>query len=297
MTNAIETLIEMLQYRRPIGSNSLKAFNQKFIVPLGAKRDKANNLIVRIGKSRVLWSSHTDSVHNSDGLQKIMIQGDSIKLHKKSPSNCLGADCATGVWIMREMILAGVAGLYVFHDSEEIGGVGASHIANKSPHLLDGIDYAIAFDRKGFDSIITHQGASRTASDKFAQSIAPMLPDGFAPDSGGVFTDTAIYSALISECSNLSVGYLNQHTREESQSIAHAMAMRDAMVRFKESKLIAARDPSQYDYDDYDYWRSFSYGSDLFQYVESNPDLIGHYLDSIGVGVAEIEHWRKRSYY
>lgn len=41
-------------------------------------------------------------------------------------SNCLGADCTTGVWLILEMIKARVPGIYVIHNDEEVGCVGAS---------------------------------------------------------------------------------------------------------------------------------------------------------------------------
>lgn len=297
----VSSLYEMLQYKRPAGSKTLHEFIARYIAPLGATPDDANNWIVRVGShSRVLWSSHTDSVHTSSGYQRIVISGDKIKLAYGEKANCLGADCATGVWLMREMILAGVQGLYVFHDSEESGGIGSSYIANKTPHILDGIDYAIAFDRRGADSIITHQGGSRCASNEFAGSIAPLLPKQYKADSGGVFTDTANYTHLIPECTNLGVGYLDQHCASETQSIKAALAMRESMLRFDESKLIAARDPADCEND---YWQSYCessryYDADrwferdgLDQFVRQNPDIVTDYLDSCGITVDAIRRW------
>jgi hypothetical protein len=80
-------------------------------MPLGCEIDKAGNVIKRIGDSRVMWSSHTDTVHRSEGYQRVTVNGDLFKVaHGQPDSNCLGADCTTGVWLMREMILAGVKG-------------------------------------------------------------------------------------------------------------------------------------------------------------------------------------------
>jgi hypothetical protein len=44
-------------------------------------------------------------------------------------SSCLGADDAAGVWLLCEMIRAGIPGLYVFHRNEERGGRGAEFFA------------------------------------------------------------------------------------------------------------------------------------------------------------------------
>lgn len=290
----IQSLVDILRTCRPAGSQSLQNFIHQWIAPLGAKPDAANNWILRIGESRVLWSSHTDSVHAMDGFQRIVAAGDTIRLAHGDKSNCLGADCGTGIWIMREMILNRVAGLYIFHDSEECGGIGSSYIASKTPALLDGIDYAIAFDRRGTNSIITHQGGTRCASDAFAASIAPMLPQGYRTDSGGTFTDTACYTHLISECTNLSVGYDAQHTDKETQSINHALALRESMLAFDESRLIASRDPNDWENDSY--WSASSYYGpasydDLSRWIARNPDLMADYIESRGFDLRDIKDW------
>lgn len=296
-----EILVEMLQTKRQAGSKTLDSFIAKWIAPLGAKPDQAGNWIIRIGQSRVLWSSHTDSVHSSSGWQTLAISGDTVRLRKDSNSNCLGADCATGVWIMREMILAGVAGLYIFHADEESGGIGSGHIASTTPELLDGIDYAIAFDRKGFDSVISHQAGSRCASQAFIDSILPMLPAGFSADSGGTFTDTASYMTQVPECTNLSVGYLAQHTAQESQSLNHALAMREAMLAFDETQLIAERDPAiteptRYDWSSYYDWQepepTRQRVDDLAGWIRQHPDVVADWMTHNGVDVEELRDWR-----
>ena len=123
--NPINTLGKMMQTMRPSNTKTLYNFIDDYILPLGATMDHAGNAIIRVGDSKVLWSSHTDTVHRVSGQQRVVVNGDMLKLGHGSFSNCLGADCTTGVWIMREMILNNVAGLYIFHDSEEIGGIGS----------------------------------------------------------------------------------------------------------------------------------------------------------------------------
>jgi hypothetical protein len=248
------TLENMLTYRRPSGSGTERAFIKRFIRPLGAKYDSIGNLILKIGESPVMWSSHTDTVHSKEGLQHVILDGGSYKLGKDAhKSCCLGADCTTGVWIMCEMARAGVPGLYIWHRGEEVGGIGSQHIANKTPDLLKDINFAIAFDRKGTDSIITHQGR-RTASNTFAESLAAQMP-GFSADSGGMFTDTANYTSLVSECTNLSIGYSDAHSSSEEQIASFPGYVVELMKALDVSKLVAARDPSANDvYDNYDNW-------------------------------------------
>lgn len=257
---ALKDLFAMLRTMRPAYSKTERRFIKEWITPLGMAQDKEGNLFKLIGESPVLWSSHTDTVHWKDGPQRIERCGDLIKLAKNEKrATCLGADCTTGVWIMREMILAGVPGLYVFHRGEECGGIGSSYIAKELPYLFEdyGIKFAIAFDRAAKRSIITYQGGLRTASDAFATSIAPQLPGFYMADDGGTFTDTANYSELIPECSNLSVGYEGAHSKRETQSVSHALALRAAMLQFDASRLVCERDPSVVD----DLWAGWKSGN------------------------------------
>ena len=246
---ALNDLFAMLHTMRPAGSAIEREFIAEWLEPLGVYQDDCGNLLLQISNSPVLWSSHTDTVHYAHGLQRIEQRGDLIKLHKRARgASCLGADCTTGVWLMREMALARVPGLYVWHYGEEVGGIGSSHIADNCPDMLEGIKHAIAFDRKGVDNIITHQGG-RCCSNAFALSLAAQLPGSYRPDSTGIFTDTANYADIIPECSNISVGYERAHSRFETQSISHALALRAALLRIDVSRLTCERDPDAPDPD------------------------------------------------
>jgi hypothetical protein len=240
----LEVIKAMLSFRRPAGSKTEAEYIARFLEPLGVQTDRFGNRFLQVGEEppSILWSSHTDSVHSRDGFQKIEFDGKMIKLPKKSKSNCLGADDAAGNWIMMEMIQAKVPGLYVFHFAEEIGCKGSGGIANQAPSFLDGIKAAIAFDRKGIDSVITHQ-RSRTASDAFGKSLAAQLPERFKLDPTGILTDTKIYMGIVPECSNVSVGYYNEHTEGEVLDVAHLMQLRDYMLKIDASKFVIERDP------------------------------------------------------
>jgi hypothetical protein len=144
---------------------------------------------------------------------------------------------------MRQMILRGVPGLYIFHAGEEVGGIGSSYIADKTPELLAQVDFAIALDRRGEADVITHQFGGRCCSDLFAKTLANLLGHGFSPDSGGTFTDTANYTSHVSECTNISVGYYGQHTRDEVLDVGFAVTLLEVLCNLDQSKLLASRDP------------------------------------------------------
>lgn len=292
-------LVEMFSTMRPGGSKSERKFISKWIRPLGVTQDLAGNLHKRIGTARVLWSCHTDTVHRLAGQQSIRVDKGWIKLSPVSKASCLGADCTIGVWIMREMILANVPGLYIFHREEESGGKGSAYIADKTPQVLDGIDYAIAFDRRGFDSIVTHQGA-RCCSQSFAKSLASKLNEfgfNYSPDSTGLFTDTANYTGLIPECTNVSVGYEHAHSPNEKQHVHHAFDLLHAIASLDVAKLPIARDVSESDFTDDWYsrkstkvfgdWstRTYDQFTDL---VRDYPDECAELMQDYGINTADL---------
>jgi len=244
----MERLFEMLSYKRPMDSTTEALFIERFLGPLGVEVDEAGNIFKRIGDSDVLWSSHTDTVHATEGMQVLNVTDNRVSLAEDSPSNCLGADCGTGVFIMTEMIKANKPGLYVFHRGEEHGAHGSRHIA-KTKTLLEGINMAIAFDRYGQNSIITYQGG-RCASEKFASSIHDQIKY-LSADSGGVFTDTANYTDLVPECTNLSVGYMHHHQRTEYQDLKYLQTFLDSIIALDTTKLVIDRDPSVSDWGDW----------------------------------------------
>jgi len=119
-------LLMMHTYCRPSGSATEAKFCALYIDSLpGCTTDEAGNRIITVPMAngaapRVLWSSHTDTVHRVEGIQKITYGDGIIGLPVGSTSSCLGADCTVGVWLMRQMILRGAPGLYIFHAAEEV---------------------------------------------------------------------------------------------------------------------------------------------------------------------------------
>lgn len=274
--NERQELMEMLTYRRPAGSKAERKFIRRFIKPLDVMQDEAGNLIKRIGDAPVLWSCHTDTVHRAGGRQLIVEKNGIITAPK---SSCLGADDTAGVWLMVQMIRANVPGLYVFHRAEEIGGYGSMHIAHANRELLLGINYAIALDRRGKDSIVTEQWGGRCCSDAFANALADGLRLPMKPDPTGTFTDTANYMEIVPECTNISVGYDRQHTPNESLDTAFLFKLLDALCLLDVESLPVIRTPLPVGSD----WSTATDNADqepLDVYFESNmPGWNSHGLD------------------
>lgn len=208
-------LKEMLTYRRPSRSNTEKEFINKFIKPIkNMKEDHHGNVYLSLGNSDTLFSCHTDTVHRKEGIQGY-VDDTVFGVIYKDDGEILGADNTAGVWIMLSLIAHNIPGLYLFHKDEEIGGLGSSWIAKTRPQYIENITKAIAFDRKGQHEVITHQYMGRCCSDTFGNSLAKFIGLDYTISDEGIFTDTANYTNFINECTNISVGYENEHTKNE----------------------------------------------------------------------------------
>jgi hypothetical protein len=218
---------------------------------LNIEIDKVGNIIVKVGTFRqdfrTVFSCHMDTMHwatdvdtemhlcmtskaNLTEVPKDFKEGlvyarklwnvtiNGVKETRWSPM-ILGADDKIGMYIMTRMIENKIPGMYIFHVGEEKGGVGSNYIREHTPKIFKGMRKAIAFDRMHYGDVITTQGR-QTCSDEFAKSLASELNknlppfERFAPCTG-IWTDTANYKYIIHECSNISVGYFDQHTTNE----------------------------------------------------------------------------------
>ena len=69
---------------------------------------------------------------------------------------------------------------------------------------------------------------------------------GMKPDDGGIYTDTNSYAGIISECTNISVGYFKQHSASEVLNMSFLMELRDALIGADWAKLRVSRDVTDF---------------------------------------------------
>lgn len=229
----VPALYNMLTYRRPHNSKGEEEFIKDFIMPLRPEVISENNVpmafFVYVGESNLMFTSHTDTVHAPmAATRQVVILKDGF--YQKDDKQPLGADDAAGVWLLLNMINAGIPGVYAFFRGEERGGIGSGYCAKNRPDLFDGIKAAIAFDRKGTSSIITHQCRGRGCSDEFGLSLATVLDMDYKLDNTGVYTDTAEFFDIVDNCTNVSVGYYNEHSKDETLSKTHIERLRDKLL-------------------------------------------------------------------
>lgn len=206
--------------------------------------------------SRVMFTAHTDTVHRNGDVttQNLSYLDDDqniVGLPSDSKSSCLGADDGTGCWVLLKLIEAKIPALYVFFRAEEIGGLGSEYyrIDRANKELLESLTHCISFDRKGYNDIIIEQGAGRCASDAWATAFADELNAidntlRLSPNVG-TFTDSANFTDVIAECTNISVGYDNQHTEHETQDLAFADKLVNALLKVDWLKQSSHRNPAR----------------------------------------------------
>jgi hypothetical protein len=221
----------------------------------GLEKDKHGNLFIKIGDSDVMFTSHLDTATSQNTKVNHVVEKDIIKTDGKS---ILGADDKAGVVVMLYMIEKLVPGLYYFFLGEEVGCVGSGKLAREmETNKIEGINKVVSFDRRGTNSVISHQSYQRCASDEFVKELAKMLNEAdssfkYAPDDTGVLTDSFEFIGIYPECTNISVGYYSEHTHQERQDIKHLEKLAIACTKIDWASLPVARDVKKVEYmDDY----------------------------------------------
>jgi len=311
-------LLKMLSYRRPHNSHSEKNFINNFIKPHADFIDENGNLFTFVDGAQdkamnennewilpsILFTAHTDTVHCFGGKQQVNIHAEIVnnKIHDFATvkDDVLGADCGSGCFILLAMIehykknppLHNMT--FVFFRNEESGGVGSSAALktdNKSlKTLLQGIDKVISFDRKGYNDIINIQNGSQCCSDQF------ITENGFDSHFGykaarGSFTDSANFTDQFSnsgfkECTNLSIGYFDQHTKKEKQDLTFLVdILLPKLLTFNWDNLKVFRKYDEYQVDEYDFYNYQNFLTDptLNNYVRYNTDKVYNFINDFGL--------------
>ena len=215
------------------------------------QKDEYGNYFVTIGNSETLFVTHLDNaVGQKLKVTKITEIVDGKEIVKTDGFTILGADDKTGIVIMINMILNNVPGNYYFFIGEEVGLIGSLLYYKEKPEHFSNIKRCIAFDRKGYGSIIVRQKGKFGCSPEFSKAlIKDFKKNGmdFKPDLYGVGTDSATFFGIIPECVNLSVGYFDEHTYKERQDIDYMVEMCGVCVNIDWENLPTIRKPQNWD--------------------------------------------------
>lgn len=191
-------------------------------------KDEWGNYYKVIGENpTTMFTSHLDT---ADREQKKTIlfskEEDGDEIIFTDGSSILGADDKSGVTVMLYLMSHNIPGLYYFFIGEERGGIGSNQLSSgfdRTEHVR-GITKCVSFDRRKTVSVITHQLGRQCCSNEFGTALCKEFNKSglnLSLDTTGVYTDSASLMDDIPECTNISVGYNNEHTGRELQNITY----------------------------------------------------------------------------
>jgi hypothetical protein len=255
-------------------------------LPLGYQIDEWGNYYLEIGESTTMFTCHLDTASYSEGKVNHVFDGNYIKT---DGSSILGADDKAGMVILLYMIKKEIPGLYYFFLGEERGCIGSSKVSQywDSLPFSKKINKVISFDRRGTSSIITEQFGGVCCSDIFANELSQRLNSvensfNFRPDPTGIYTDSAQFIDIVPECTNISVGYYNEHSSSERQDIEFLKKLCKAVIKI--------------DWESLPVVRNFKYTSNFYSLspvdddwvvdgdnLESENDLVRNFLSFMNI--------------
>lgn len=240
--------LELTEYLHFLGHED----EMKKFLPKNIQKDPVGNYFLNIGNSDVMFTCHLDTVVHEKTKVVHVIDDDNEKNQvfvSSDGKSILGADDRTGLLILLKMIESNVPGLYYFFIGEERGTVGSSGILKQKPDFFKKYKKCISFDRRGFGSVITEQMGGTCCSPEFSKALGEALTTAvgfkFKDDDTGIYTDSAVFMDDIPECTNISVGYFNEHSVHEYQNITYLEFLCKGVIKVDWENLPVVRDPNE----------------------------------------------------
>lgn len=216
-------------------------------MPEGLTKDEFGNYYRIIGESKTMFTSHLDTADRNKSKTKLYeLEKSDGNFIVTNGSTILGADDKSGVTIMLYMMAHNIPGIYYFFIGEERGCIGSRKVSEnleKISHLRD-VKRCISFDRRNYHSIITMQMGGQCCSDTFGNALAKEMNKSgmdMSLDPTGIYTDSACFMEQIPECTNVSVGYFDEHTSNESQNMDFLDKICKASIKVDWESLPTAR--------------------------------------------------------
>ncbi len=277
-------------------------------LPKGYKIDQFGNYFIQIGNNPTsMFTCHLDTacVNHSKVNHTFRLNGEVIAT---DGTTILGADDKAGMIVSLHMIDRKIPGLYYFFLGEEVGCIGSKKLAAlMSQQEVQSINKVVSFDRRGFESVITHQYAGRCASDEFAQNLSNELNKGglrLKPDNTGICTDSVQFQEFISECTNISVGYFNEHTGDECQNIKFLKILCNAVVNVDWQNLPTYRNPDELNFNDdtddeeegyFNYEGRRNFNRNYFTYIKDPQDRLS--VIKVFISLERVNHEIEKIYH
>ena len=191
------------------------------------KKDIVGNYYIIIGDTNpeTMFTCHLDTADRQQKVTKLYSTEEKGQEFIITDGNSiLGADDKAGTTVMLYMMAHNIPGLYYFFIGEERGGIGSGLLAGEfgKVEYLQNVKRCVSFDRRNTHSVITQQLGRVCCSDEFATALCKEYNKSglnLSLDPTGIYTDSASFLDEISECTNISVGYMHEHTGDEFQNI------------------------------------------------------------------------------
>jgi len=202
------------------------------------QKDVVGNYYTIIGgHTETMFTCHLDTADRTQMTTTLFsIKEGEDEIIVTDGTTVLGADDKSGTTVMLYMMEHNVPGLYYFFIGEERGGIGSHALADvyESVDYLKDVKRCVSFDRRNYYSIITSQMGTDCCSPEFADALCEAYTTNglnMKPDDTGIYTDSASFLDDIPECTNVSVGYFNEHTGKEKQNMTFLTKLCEASVK------------------------------------------------------------------
>lgn len=191
--------------------SELKKFMSKFLKATYSEVYEMKDFICAVGDIPIALVAHLDTVFTRPPKEFYFDQKKNVLW---SPQG-LGADDRAGVFSLLTIIKSGLKPHIILTTNEEIGGVGASILAQYNPPF-EQLQYIIELDRRGSDDAVFYD----CANDEFTKYIEKF---GFS-ENWGSFSDISMICPSWGVAGvNLSIGYENEHSPTEILNIGHML--------------------------------------------------------------------------
>lgn len=178
------------------------------------------------GTIPIMLVAHLDTVLTEPPKKLFKIQGKNVICG----SNGLGADDRVGVFMILEILKAGLRPSVLFTTDEECGGLGADAFIAYFKRPTDDYKYIIQLDRRGENDCVFYDCQNK----KFVNYIKKF---GWEP-AKGIFSDISIICPVWGVAGvNLSVGYINEHTPYEMLDLDIMMRNLDRVIEMLKADL------------------------------------------------------------
>lgn len=242
-----QLFLNLTEWTIPFGKEPVL---EKYL-PSGFKKDSVGNYYYEIGNSETLFTTHLDTyckkmekvVHLQDETDEYIIGTDEKTI--------LGGDNKLGCCILIGMIQNKIPGTYYFFLGEEpilSGGLwGSSNALKKNPEFFQKFKRCIAFDRRGYGSVVIRQMGRMSSSEEFIAALSTELKkfgniEFDEKSKFGYYTDTAAFMDVIPECTNISAGGFNEHYFTEWVDLNYTYNVYQTALKIKWDELPVKRE-------------------------------------------------------